>query len=157
MFARRTLRHVTAWLAALAVLMTALLPALSHAVMSRLAATNGGLVEVCTVSGMAWVSPGVAPAGNAGSGANAAAGQVAVPADASQLAGNSNSPVGMGMLMASCDWCATHAPGLSLPPVAALSLPLPAQLAEVPPAFLHAPRLLAVWAPAHSRAPPSAA
>ena len=28
MFARRTLRHVTAWLAALAVLMAALLPAL---------------------------------------------------------------------------------------------------------------------------------
>ena len=157
MSARRSLRQITAWLAALAVLTAALLPVLSHAVVARLAAANGALVEVCTASGMAWVSPGVAPAGNAGSGANAAAGQVAVPADASQLAGNSNSPVGMGMLMASCDWCATHAPGLSLPPVAALSLPLPAQLAEVPPAFLHAPLLLAVWALAHSRAPPSAA
>lgn len=147
MFARRTLRHVTAWLAALAVLMAALLPALSHAVMSRLAATNGGLVEVCTVSGMAWVS---ADALSAVSADTVAPGQ-------SQTGLQGSGSGDTGMVMAGCDWCATHAPGWSLPPVAALSLPLPVQLADVPLAFLHAPRLLAVWAPAHSRAPPSAA
>ena len=120
---------------------------------ARRAAANGALVEVCTARGMAWASPGVAPAGNAGSGANAAAGQVAVPADASQLAGNSNSPVGMGMLMASCDWCATHAPVPGLPGVPALAV-LPATgHVPLPPAFWHAPRLLPVWASAQSRAP----
>lgn len=139
MFARRTLRHVTAWLAALAVLMAALLPALSHAVMSRLVATNGGLVEVCTVSGMAWVSADTVALGQSQTG----------------LQGSGSGDT--GIVMAGCDWCATHAPGWSLPPVAALSLPLPVQLADVPLAFLHAPRLLAVWASAHSRAPPSAA
>ena len=147
MFARRTLRHVTAWLAALAVLMAALRPALSHAVMSRLAATNGGLVEVCTVSGMAWVS---ADASSAVSADPVAPGQ-------SQTGLQGSGSGDTGMVMAGCDWCATHAPGWSLPPVAALSLPLPVQLADVPLAFLHAPRLLAVWASAHSRAPPSAA
>ena len=137
MFARRTLRHVTAWLAALAVLMAALLPALSHAVMSRLAAT----------SGMAWVS---ADASSAVSADPVAPGQ-------SQTGLQGSGSGDTGMVMAGCDWCATHAPGWSLPPVAALSLPLPVQLADVPLAFLHAPRLLAVWASAHSRAPPSAA
>ena len=148
MFARRTLRHVTAWLAALAVLMAALLPALSHAVMSRLAATNGGLVEVCTVSGMAWVSADASSAVSADTAAAPGQSQTGL-----QGSGSGDT----GMVMAGCDWCATHAPGWSLPPVAALSLPLPVQLADVPLAFLHAPRLLAVWASAHSRAPPSAA
>lgn len=146
MFARRTLRHVTAWLAALAVLMAALLPALSHAVVAQQAAANGGLIEVCTASGMAWVNLGTAPVRgpDAASGAQPTLSDNTLPADT-------------GMVMAGCDWCATHAPGWSLPPVAALSLPLPMQLADVPLAFLHAPRLLAVWASAHSRAPPSAA
>lgn len=145
MFARRTLRHVTAWLAALAVLMAALLPALSHAVTARQAAANGGLIEVCTASGMAWINLGTAsvPGVDAVSGAQPNLSENTLPADT-------------GMVMAGCDWCATHAPGWSLPPVVALSLP-PVQLADVPLAFLHAPRLLAVWASAHSRAPPSAA
>lgn len=145
MFARRTLRHVTAWLAALAVLMAALLPALSHAVVAQMVA-NGALIEVCTTSGMAWVNLGTAPV----PGADAASG-------AQPNLSDNTLPADTGMVMAGCDWCATHAPGWSLPPVAALSLPLPVQLADVPLAFLHAPRLLAVWAPAHSRAPPSAA
>lgn len=154
MLAHRTLRHFTAWLAALAVLMAVLLPALSHAVVARLVA-NGALIEVCTASGMAWVNPNAAPAANA----DAAAGSA--DASANPLAGNSTSPAdmgkGVGMGMAGCDWCATHAPGLSLPPVAAQALPQAMPMADVPPAFLHAPRLLAVWVSAHSRAPPSAA
>jgi hypothetical protein len=132
-----TLRQrLTAWLALWSLVLGALLPVLSHAAV-RAAPAESGWVEVCTVSGMAWVRQ--APEG-------AAQDDGAVPPAKGSL----------GMAMPGCTWCATHAPGLSLPPVAALT-PLPLVGARwVPDAFLQAPRLLAVWATAHSRAPPLA-
>jgi hypothetical protein len=131
-----TLRQrLTAWLALWSLVLGALLPVLSHAAV-RAPQPGQGWVEVCTVSGMAWVRQ--AP-------------EAAVSDDGSQPPAQG----GVGMAMPGCVWCATHAPALGLPPVAALE-PLPLVGARwVPDAFLQAPRLLAVWATAHSRAPPS--
>ena len=131
-----TLRQrLTAWLALWSLVLSALLPVLSHAAV-RAPQPGQGWVEVCTVSGMAWVRQ--AP-------------EAVVSDDGSQPPANSS----LGMAMPGCVWCATHAPALGLPPVAALE-PLPLIGTRwVPDAFLQAPRLLAVWSTAHSRAPPS--
>lgn len=58
----RAHRRITSWIAALAVLLAALAPAVSHALGSRLGAS---WVEVCTLAGSKWVQPGEdsAPAG----------------------------------------------------------------------------------------------
>lgn len=131
-----TLRQrLTAWLALWSLVLGALLPVLSHAAV-RAPQPGQGWVEVCTVSGMAWVRQ--AP-------------EAVVSDDGSQPPANSS----LGMAMPGCVWCATHAPALGLPPVAALE-PLPLIGTRwVPDAFLQAPRLLTVWSTAHSRAPPS--
>ena len=131
-----TLRQrLTAWLALWSLVLGALLPVLSHAAV-RAPQPGQGWVEVCTVSGMAWVRQ--AP-------------EAAVSDDGSQPPANSS----LGMAMPGCVWCATHAPALGLPPVAALEPIPPIGTRWVPDAFLQAPRLLAVWSTAHSRAPPS--
>lgn len=130
---RSSLRQrVAAWVALWSLVFGALLPTLSHAVV-KAPADGSGWVEVCSVTGMVWVK---ATTGNADN-----------PREGD--APNASS-------MAGCTWCATHAPALGLPPVAAGWLP-PADLARwVPPAFLHAPHPLPVWSSAHSRAPPFA-
>jgi hypothetical protein len=132
MFTRRFSHRFTAWLAALAVLWGALMPVLSHAVAAHQVGSSGW-VEVCTATGMAWVS-------------------------AADDAGTTGQPTpASGMTLAGCDWCATHSPQLGAPMVAQ---PLAAPLVfgpSVPTAFLHAPRPLFVWAAAHSRAPPFSA
>lgn len=129
----RAHRHFTAWLAALAVFWGCLMPVLSHAVVAHQAG-GSGWVEVCTVTGMAWVKENPTP-------------QTA-SLDNAQGDGDS------GMNMATCDWCANHSPVAGLPTV---PQPLAGPVvfgADVPAAFLHAPRPLFVWAAAHSRAPP---
>jgi len=135
MLSRPVYRRLTAWLAALALVLVGLLPVLSHAVVAP--SQGQGWVEVCTVSGMAWVKQ---VSDDAGAGSDS---QHSMP-------GSDNS-------LDRCGWCATHSPMAGLPPVAG---PLPGPMAfaaDVPSAFLHAPRPLFVWASAHSRAPPASA
>lgn len=139
MFTHRLPRHLvrqfTAWLAALSVLCAGLLPLLSHAVVPHLSGA-AGMVEVCTVTGMAWVkldgeAPAVAPQ----------PGQTGDP-----------SPT---MGMAACDWCATHLPLAAVPPVS-VAPALPAAALSVLPTGVgvsHHP--LPAWAVAQPRAPPS--
>lgn len=147
MFARRLPRRLTAWLAALAVLWGSLLPALSHAVVAHTVAGQGW-VEVCTVSGMAWVRQ--APDGSVLSVADQ-------PTPGAHPSGPTDPSDPASSTMANCGWCATHAPVPGLPGVPALAV-LPATgHVPLPPAFWHAPRLLPVWASAQSRAPPSLA
>jgi hypothetical protein len=127
-------RRLTAWLAALALMLGSLLPVLSHAVV--VAPSGGqGWVEVCTVSGMAWVKQ--------------------VSDDAGAASDSQHSMPGSDASMDRCGWCATHSPMAGLPPVAGPLLGPIAFAADVPAAFLHAPRPLFVWASAHSRAPPA--
>ncbi|MGB4060619.1 MAG: DUF2946 family protein [Burkholderiaceae bacterium] len=136
MFTRRAHRQLTAWLAALALLLGSLLPVLSHAVV-RAPADGQGWVEVCTVSGMAWVKDAAQAADDVASGAH--------------------TPLGSKPSLDPCGWCATHSPMVGL---SAVAQPLFAPLVfgpDTPPAFLHAPRPLFVWAAAQSRAPPASA
>lgn len=138
MFTRTVLRRFTAWLAAVAVLCAGLLPLVSHAVVPHLSGSVG-LVEVCTVSGMAWIKLDAASAST----------DLASPAQSDDTA--------PGMNMATCDWCALHSPHLGVPPApVAMTLPA-AKLAAAPPAFFHAPRPLFAWAAAQPRAPPVSA
>ncbi|MBA4257346.1 MAG: hypothetical protein C0445_15940 [Polaromonas sp.] len=139
MFTHRLPRHLvrqfTAWLAALSVLCAGLLPLLSHAVVPHLSGA-AGMVEVCTVTGMAWVKlDGEAPA---------AASQPGQTGDPSPTMG-----------MADCDWCATHLPLAAVPPVS-VAPALPATVLSVLPTDVgasHHP--LPAWAVAQPRAPPS--
>lgn len=141
MFTRTVLRRFTAWLAAMAVLCAGLLPLVSHAVVPHLSGA-AGLVEVCTVSGMAWVKLDAPSAST-------------VSADPAKLAQPDGTAPGMNM--ATCDWCALHSPHLGVPPApVAMTLPA-ADLAAAPPAFFHAPRPLFAWAAAQPRAPPVSA
>ena len=124
----------------MAMVLGSLLPALSHAVVSAPAAGQGW-VQVCTVSGMAWVQQ--LPAATADS---ATANDTAIDS----ATDSSAAPVGMGQ----CSWCATHGHLAGLPNVAQ-PLVLPQVFAaSVSSAFLQAPRPLFVWAAAQSRAPP---
>lgn len=136
MFLRPAQRRLTAWLAALALILGSLLPVVSHAVVVA-PAGGQGWVEVCTVSGMAWVRQ--------------------VPDDAGAASDSQHSKPGSGALMDRCGWCATHSPMAGLPPVTGPLMGPVTLGADVPAAFRHAPRPLLVWAGAHSRAPPVAA
>ena len=137
MLTSRHCRQITAWLAAIALVLGSLLPALSHAVVSAPVAGQGW-VQVCTVSGMAWVQQ--LPAATADS-AMANDGATDSPA----------APAGMGQ----CSWCATHGHLAGLPTVAQPLVLPQVFVASVPAAFLQAPRPLFVWAAAQSRAPPA--
>jgi hypothetical protein len=140
MFPRRIHRQLTGWLAAMALLLGGLLPVLSHAVVA--APANGqGWVEVCTVSGMAWVKQ-VADA---------------TAADAGRGLQQSHTLPGSPVAVDGCDWCATHNPLTGVPQLAGSPMAPLVFGPDLPPSFLHAPRPLFVWAAAHSRAPPFSA
>jgi hypothetical protein len=128
------IQRLGAWLALVVVLLQALLPVLSHAVMLN-TAQERGWVEVCTVSGMAWV-------------------RLATATEMADAQEDSAVPPPSSVLVHGCEWCATHPPLTALPPTSFASPIVLTDWATHPPAFFHAPRLLAVWTSAHSRAPP---
>jgi hypothetical protein len=124
MRAVRAHRRLTSWIAALAVLLAALAPALSHALASG---TGAHWIEICTTQGSRWIQAGED-------------GTERTPASAH--------------LLEHCPYCTLHAPALGLPPVPVLvHLPLQLDHA-VPLAFLSAPRTLHAWVSAQPRAPP---
>ena len=117
-----------AWLALVAMLAMAVLPAASRAWLS---AQNGDWVEICSAQGMRWVS--------LGSKANQ-------PAEGKSA---------LKPMAESCAACQLQAHAAGLPP-AAVVVPLLGLQHEQPRLFLQAPRLLAVWRTAQSRGPPQA-
>ena len=134
MFTRRLRRQFTVWLAAMAVLLAGLLPVMSHAFVS--APSNGqGWVEVCTVSGMAWVKQ--------------------TYGDIATGTSHTNPAPAQGGFADPCKWCATHSPLLGLPSLTPPLVAPPMFGTEAQLAFLSAPRPLFAWASAHSRAPPA--
>jgi hypothetical protein len=124
MRALRTHRRLTSWIAALAILLASLAPALSHALAS---ATGSNWVEICTTQGSKWIQAGE---------------------DGSERAPAS------GHALEHCPYCSLHAPALGLPPATDLAQPPPGLCHEVPLAFLSAPRTLHAWVSALPRAPP---
>lgn len=124
MHAARSLRRLTSWIAALAILMGALAPALSHAL-----ASAGGKhwVEICTTQGSEWIQTGED-------------GTERLPATAHGLE--------------HCPYCTLHAPTLGVPPANGLVQAPARLGHGVPLAFLSAPRTLHAWVSAQPRAPP---
>lgn len=133
MLLRRAHRRFTAWLAMLAVLLSALAPTLAHAVV---AASDGPRwVQVCSASGMVWVKLETHP------------GQ-ADPQRSGHSAPSSEAA-------AQCPWCNPHGGAAGLP-VSAVATPPVSRRAEPAPAFISAATLSGVWSVAQARAPPLA-
>ncbi len=121
-------RRIT-WIAALAVLMIALAPAISQWLLAQ---RNPGLswVAVCSSTGMRWVAVGQATPDH--------------PADQQGLHAQSHCPA-----------CVLHAHDMGLPPQPLRVQALNTEREALPFLFLHAPRPLAVWSPVLARAPPA--
>lgn len=128
MFAARRPR-LTAWIAALAVMLAALAPTLTHAV-SWVSGTQLQWVEVCTVAGVKLV---------------------AVQDDGETEGGLA------GLQADHCPYCCPHAGSFALPPDEAPALHLAGAGQAVPQHFLRAPGPHFIWASAQPRAPPIAA
>lgn len=119
-------RRFVSWIACFAILMSALAPAISHAL-------RGGSpdtwAEVCTALGAKLVQ---VDGGSA----------------------NTSSPGAPGdHLSQHCPYCSLHST-VGLPPTAASSLALQPLVYAVPRLFLAAPRTLHAWVSAQPRAPP---
>ena len=126
-------QRVAAWLALCAMVWGALVPVLSHAVV-RASADGAEWVQVCSTSGLLWVS-----------------------ADADQELAADSSPAdgSKSVVHAGCGWCATHASGVGVLPVALQAALAAEPIRWVAPAFLQAAHRQTVWSAAHSRAPPA--
>jgi Protein of unknown function (DUF2946) len=127
----RLRRRFTAWLAMLAVVLGALAPTVTQAMVAG--GDRAGWLEICSVSGMAWVKVDT--------------GEVGDPQP------DGTAPV--GGLSQHCAWCTLHGGDAGLPAVDMVS-GVPARLTDLPPAFYLAPMAASVWMLAHSRGPPAA-
>lgn len=120
-------RSLIAWLACLAILLNALMPAIAHA----LAAEHDGpmlLTAICSASGTQFVP---AP--------------FDLPADKQPDTTSAS---------AHCPYCLTHAGSAMLLPQTWAMHPVVTTTRTLPRLFYLAPYPLFAWAPAHPRAPP---
>lgn len=124
-------KALTAWIASFAILLSALLPTLSHAFLSD---APGSWVEVCSVTGAKLVQADAGAASASTSGTSAPSGDVHG--------------------IKHCPYCAFHVDLISLPPADGAGLRMASLGQHVPELFLAAPRPLFAWASARPRAPP---
>ena len=124
----RRLKALTSWFACFAILLSALGPALSHAVSARAPAVWS---EICGVSGARLVE-----------------------LDTATDAGKSTDEGSGVHALKHCPFCATHAGASGLPPAAPTGLTLDGLAFHLPELFLAAPRTLFAWVSAQPRAPP---
>ncbi|MFO1273602.1 MAG: DUF2946 domain-containing protein [Rubrivivax sp.] len=116
--------RLTAWFAALAILVGSLAPSLSFALGS---ANDSSWIVICTSQGSKWIEDGS---------------ESTSPLKAAHH------------VFEHCAFCSTHAPALGLPPSPALiPMPIEGH-GDFPPAFYAAPRTLHAWMSARPRAPP---
>lgn len=119
-------RRFAAWIACCAILFAALAPSISHA----LSVSRGETwTEICTVAGMKLVKVSADPS---------------APADDATA-----------IHLEHCQFCATHPDSSALPPTAGQAIPIVITGPSHPFLFFQAPRPLAIWNAAQSRAPPS--
>jgi hypothetical protein len=116
-----------AWIVSFTILLAAMLPSLSHAMLVRQGAT---FAEICSATG---------------------AKLVVIDADASR---DSASLMNSSM---NCHYCAIHHGAPDLPPATVQWTPPDALTFEHPRLFFTAPRPLFAWAPSLARGPPAAA
>ncbi len=124
-------KALTAWIASFAILLSALLPTLSHAFLSDV---PGSWVEVCSVTGAKLVQ---ADAG-----------------DQSAATGGTSAPSADVHAIKHCPYCACHVDLISVPSADGAGLRMANLGQHVPELFLAAPRPLFAWASARPRAPP---
>jgi hypothetical protein len=119
-------QRITAWIAACAILLAALVPSVAMAVTKGNSGTSPW-GEICSVS-----------------------------ADTVSVAGKTApQPADQAGHLKHCPFCSLHAGGAVLPPSDAVSLPAPHGAALRPALYYQSPRPLFSWAPAQSRAPPA--
>jgi hypothetical protein len=124
MRALRTHRRLIGWIAALAIQLAWLAPALSHALAS---AKGSNWVEICATQGSKWIQAGEE--------------------------GSERAPAS-GHALERCPYCSLHAPALGLPPAVDSAQPRLGLRHEVPLTFQSAPRTQHAWVSALPRAPP---
>lgn len=130
MSAQRPFFARLAWIVSLTILLGALLPSLSQAMVSQ---QTGGFAEICSATGATVVLL---------NGEITDGGHDKSSTDSSSM---------------NCPFCAIHHGAPSLPP-SELVWVLPTTLRfEAPQLFLQSPRPLFAWAPTLARGPPSAA
>lgn len=131
MHATRTSTRRWAWLVSFTILLAAMLPSLSHAMLVHQGAT---FAEICSATGARLVVID-------------AAGNVDSSHDSSTLMKSSMD----------CPYCAIHHGAPDLPPATVLWAPPDALKFERPHLFFTAPRPLFAWAPSLARGPPAVA
>lgn len=149
-----------AWLVSLTILLAALLPSLSHAMLRAMPGTAAAaaFAEICSATGARFVR--IDLAGNASTDLDASAG-VAVGADVVAAVAGADGKGGKGgkgdspaRTAMDCPYCAIHHGAPALPPAGLSWTPPDALRFEPPRLFLAAPRPLFAWAPALARGPP---
>lgn len=128
MHLKRSTRTLTAWIALFAILLGAVMPAMSHA-LSRLTGDETRWVEVCTLAGTKLVAVDESTGDSKGGNADL------FPAER-------------------CAFCATHGgmPALPTPDVAPFARET--GIDEFPRLYYHSPRPLFAWVRSLPRAPP---
>ena len=121
----RVHRRLHTWIAALAILLAAIAPSLSHALGT---AETGSWFEICSSQGSKWIAD---------------------DPDGSPLA------PAAGHVLEHCPYCSMHAPALGLPPAPGLLPLRIEGHGEFPPTFYAAPHTLHAWVSARPRAPPT--
>lgn len=132
MSASRPLVHRLVWIVSIAILLSALLPLLSHLALPRDAAV---WTEVCTVTGARFVRLDMSPT------------KAYVPASKPD-----KDP--MASMMERCAYCAIHSGAPALPPAPLVWRLNESLRFERPELFYLAPRPLFAWTSALARAPP---
>jgi Protein of unknown function (DUF2946) len=127
-----SLKALIAWIASVAILMSALAPAMAQTLRHDVSAS---WTEICSVTGMQWVKVD---------------GSRQTGTDKSGSTDEGGSTHGLKQ----CPYCSTHSPVLGLPPTVSTVLPIKPRAAYCPALFLTAPRTLFAWAAAQPRAPP---
>lgn len=120
----RTVQAFAAWIATIAILMAALAPSVSYALMVN-GAGPATLGEVCTAGPSKLVKFAV---------------------DSDTKSGTKHAE--------HCSFCCTYVPPVVLPPATEHLLPVSLNLIERPSLFYQSPRPLFTWSAAQSRAPP---
>ncbi|MFE8644299.1 DUF2946 domain-containing protein [Sphingomonas sp. NCPPB 2930] len=120
-------KRILSWVACLAILMSSLAPAISHALR---AGSGGNWIEVCSVTGSKLVR-------------------------VDDGAGKTAPDLPSHNLLDHCPYCALHATAFAPPPAPMAGLPASALSFELPPLFLSAPRTLHAWRTSRPRGPPA--
>ncbi|MCM8566404.1 DUF2946 domain-containing protein [Thauera linaloolentis] len=130
-------KRLHAWLAIVAMLVAALAPAVSRAMVD---AEGQFLIDICSAGGTHRFA---IPAADAGLYLDAA------------LAEGDDSDGSLLESLSACPYCGSHAAGVGLPPMERTALLVAGGVSErLPLLFLVAPRPLFAWSPSSPRAPP---